>query len=132
MLTSAHEPLVRATALNHISPYFADVIWEGLSTAHVRERLDAKIDLPTLRHIWKPISPIPYQERIRGKRMLLVYAKYDLTFPVALSKFLVSEFRRRGIDHKVVVLPCGHYSTGVTPFKWIDGIVLCRFLSRSL
>ena len=32
MLTAAHEPLVRAAALNHISPYFADVIWEGLST----------------------------------------------------------------------------------------------------
>ena len=79
-----------------------------------------------------PISPFPYLERVRGKRLLLVYARYDLTFPVALSKFLVSEFRRRGIDHEVVVLPCGHYSTGVTPFKWIDGIVLCRFLSRSL
>ena len=40
MLTAAHEPLVRAAALNHISPYFADVIWEGLSTAHVREGLN--------------------------------------------------------------------------------------------
>jgi hypothetical protein len=30
------------------------------------------------------------------------------------------------------VLPCGHYSTGVTPFKWIDGFTLARFLSRSL
>jgi predicted esterase len=79
-----------------------------------------------------PISPLPYLERIRGKRVLLVYARYDLTFPVALSKFLVNEFRRRGIDHEVAVLPCGHYSTGVTPFKWIDGIVLCRFMSRSL
>ncbi|RPJ58719.1 MAG: abhydrolase domain-containing 18, partial [Acidobacteria bacterium] len=28
MLTSAHEPLIRAAALNHISRYFADVIWE--------------------------------------------------------------------------------------------------------
>ena len=132
MLTAAHEPLIRATALNHISPYFADVIWEGLSTVHVREGLDGKIDLETLRRIWMPISPFPYLERVRGKRLLLVYARYDLTFPVTLSKFLVSEFRRRGIDHEVVVLPCGHYSTGVTPFKWIDGIVLCRFLSRSL
>jgi hypothetical protein len=132
MLTAAHEPLIRAAALNHISPYFADVIWEGLSTTHVREGLDGKIDLETLRRIWMPISPFPYLERVRGKRVLLVYARYDLTFPVALSKFLVNEFRKRGIDHEVVVLPCGHYSTGVTPFKWIDGIVLCRFLSRSL
>jgi hypothetical protein len=132
MLTAAHEPLVRAAALNHISPYFADVIWEGLSTAHVRESLDGRIDLDALRRIWMPISPFPYLERVRSKRVLLVYARYDLTFPVSLSKFLISEFKRRGIAHEVAALPCGHYSTGVGPFKWMDGFVLCRFLNRSL
>jgi hypothetical protein len=132
MLTAAHEPLVRAAALNHISPYFADVIWEGLSTAHVRESLEGRIDLDALRHIWMPISPFPYLERVRDKRVLLVYARYDLTFPVGLSRFLISEFKRRGIEHQVAALPCGHYSTGVSPFKWMDGLVLCRFLSRSL
>lgn len=132
MLTAAHEPLVRAAALNHISPYFADVIWEGLSTSHVRQGLDGAIDLERLRRLWMPISPFPYLERVRGKQVLLVYARYDLTFPVPLSKRLVDEFRRRGIAHEVVVLPCGHYSTGVTPFKWMDGFTLCRFLNRSL
>ena len=132
MLTAAHEPLVKAAALNHISPYFADVIWEGLSTAHVRAGLDGRIDLDALRRIWMPISPLPYLERMRGKHVLLVYARYDLTFPVTLSKMLVNEFRRRGVEHEVAVLPCGHYSTGVTPFKWIDGLILCRFLNRSL
>jgi dienelactone hydrolase len=132
MLTAAHEPLVKAAALNHISPYFADVIWEGLSTEHVRASLDGQIQLDTLRQIWMPISPFPYLERVQGKRVLLVYARYDLTFPVSLSKMLVEEFRRRDVDHEVAVLPCGHYSTGVTPFKWIDGLILCRFLSRSL
>ncbi len=132
MLTAAHEPLVRAAALNHISPYFADVIWEGLSTEHVREGLNGQIELDALRRIWMPISPFPYLERVRGKKVLLVYARYDLTFPVTLSKMLVDEFRKRGVDHQVAVLPCGHYSTGVTPFKWIDGLILCRFMSRSL
>ena len=132
MLTAAHEPLVNAAALNHISPYFADVIWEGLSTEHVRASLDGRIQLDTLRQIWMPISPFPYLERMQGKHVLLVYAKYDLTVPVALSKMLVEEFRRRDIDHEVAVLPCGHYSTGVTPFKWIDGLILCRFLNKSL
>jgi dienelactone hydrolase len=132
MLTAAHEPLVKAAALNHISPYFADVIWQGLSTEHVRASLDGWIQLDTLRQIWMPISPFPYLERVQGKHVLLVYARYDLTFPVALSKMLVNEFRRRDIDHEVAILPCGHYSTGVTPFKWIDGLILCRFLNRSL
>jgi hypothetical protein len=132
MLTTAHEPLVQAAALNHISPYFADVIWEGLSTLHVRESLDGSIELDALRRIWMPISPFPYLERVRGRKLLLVYARYDLTVPVTLSKMLVNEFRRRKIDHRVAVLPCGHYSTGVTPFKWIDGLILCRFMSKNL
>ena len=45
LLTTAHEPLVRAQALNHISPYFADVVWRGLSTRHVRAGLEGHIDL---------------------------------------------------------------------------------------
>jgi len=132
MLTAAHEPLVRAAALNHISPYFADVVWEGLSTAHVRHGLNGHIELEQLRRLWLPISPFPYIERMRGTRTLLVYARYDLTFPVRLSKMFVDEFRRRGVAHELHVLPCGHYSTGVTPFKWMDGLVLCRFLNRNL
>ena len=132
MLTAAHEPLLRAAALNHISPYFADVVWSGLSTLHVRQGLDSHIDLTRLRRIWMPISPYPYLDRMRDKRLLLVYARYDLTFPVDLSRMLVDEFRRRGIEHELAVLPCGHYSTGVTPFKWLDGLTLCRFLSRNL
>lgn len=132
MLTAAHEPLLKAVALNHISPYFADVVWEGLSTVHVRDGLEGHIDLDLLRRIWLPISPFPYLERVRDKRILLVYARYDLTFPVRLSRMLVDEFRRRNIAHDLHVLPCGHYSTGVTPFKWMDGLTLCRFLNKNL
>lgn len=132
MLTAAHEPLLKAAALNHISPFFADVVWEGLSTEHVRSGLDGHIDLERLRRIWLPISPFPYLERVRGKKILLVYARYDLTFPVPLSQKLVDEFHTLGIAHELSILPCGHYSTGITPFKWMDGLVLCRFLNRSL
>jgi hypothetical protein len=132
MLTAAHEPLVKAAALNHISPYFADVVWSGLSTAHVRQSLEGNIDLESLRRVWGPISPFPYIDRMRDKQTLLVYALYDLTFPVDLSRVLVEEFRRRRVRHDVSILPCGHYSTGVTPFKYLDGFALCRFLNRAL
>jgi len=82
--------------------------------------------------MWLPISPLPYLERVRGRGVLLVYALYDLTFPVSLSRDLVNAFRSHDIAHELMVLPCGHYSTGVTPFKWIDGLALCRFLNRAL
>jgi hypothetical protein len=132
LLTTAHEPLVRAQALNHISPYFADVVWRGLSTEHVREGLDGHVDLDTLRALWKPISPRWYLDRLRDRRTLLVYARYDLTFPVDLSEDLVREFRGMHIPHELAVLPCGHYSTGKTPFKYLDGWILTRFLRKTL
>lgn len=132
LLTAAHEPKIRVQALNHISPFFADVVWRGLSTTHVRAGLEGSIDLEILRQMWLPISPQVYLDRVRDKKTLLVYAKYDLTFPVDLSRALVAEFQRRGIAHELAILPCGHYSTGVTPFKFLDGFVLARFLDRNL
>ena len=134
MLTAAHEPLIRAQALNHVSPWFADVVWRGLSTRHVREGLDGRIELDQLRQLWRPISPFSHLDRPRltETRTLLVYARYDLTFPVDLSELLVGEFARRRLPHEVAVLPCGHYSTGYPPFKFLDGYILTRFLLRNL
>jgi dienelactone hydrolase len=132
LLTAAHEPLVTTQVLNHISPFFADVVWEGLSTRHVRAGLEGHIDLERLRGLWMPISPQQYLDRVQSTRTLLVYARYDLTFPVRLSQNLVDEFRRREIPHDVRVLPCGHYSTGTAPFKYLDGWVITRFLAQNL
>ena len=132
MLTTAHEPRIRAQALNHVSPWFADVVWRGLSTRHVREGLDGHLELKTLRNLWRPISPCSYLDQVRHARTLLVYARFDLTFPVDLSRTLVQEFHDRQLPHEVSVLPCGHYSTGMAPFKFLDGYVLTQFLRRNL
>jgi dienelactone hydrolase len=132
LLTSAHEPRIRAAALNHVSPWFADVVWHGLSTRHIRASLDGHIDLEQLRRIWMPISPMAYLDAMRRTRSLLVYARYDLTFPVGLSEHLLERFAAHGIPHERFALPCGHYSTGMTPFKYLDAYVLIRFLRRNL
>jgi hypothetical protein len=132
LLTAAHEPKIRAQALNHVSPWFADVVWRGLSTRHVREGLNGHLDLERLRHLWRPISPYCYLDRVRHTKTLLVYARYDLTFPVDLSENLVTEFARRSLPHEVAALRCGHYSSGSAPFKYYDGYVLTRFLHTNL
>ena len=128
MLTTAHEPLVKAAALNHISPYFADVVWNGLSTMHVRATLEGNVTLDELRRMWLPISPLPFLDQVRGRAVLLVYARFDLTFPVELSRMLVAAFRDHSIPHQLAVLPCGHYTTGETPYKYMDGWQLASFL----
>jgi len=132
MLTMSHDARIRAGAFNHVSPYFADVVWNGISTRHVRAGLEGHITLDQLRECWMPISPWPFVERVRGRAIQLIYARYDLTFPVNLSKTFVAEFDRRQVPYRVSLLPCGHYSTGKAPFKYLDGYYLTNFFVRNL
>lgn len=132
MLTMAHDPRIAVGVFNHVSPYFADVVWRGLSTRHVRAGLEGSITLDQLRECWMPISPWPFIEHIRGRPALLVYAAYDSTFPPDLSRRFIDEFTRRGVPHETRVLPCGHYTTGKAPFKFLDAYYLTRFLVKYL
>lgn len=132
MLTMAHEPRIRTGAFNHVSPYFADVVWRGLSTRHVKAGLEGHIGIDDLRECWMPISPWPFITRVRDRKVLLVYARWDQTFPVDLSRHFLEEFKRQEIVHETAVLPCGHYTTGKAPFKFLDGYHLTRFLVKKL
>jgi hypothetical protein len=132
MLTMAHDERITTGAFNHVSPYFADVVWRGLSTRHVRVGLEGRITLDDLRACWMPISPWPFIPRVDGRAVLLVYARYDETFPVDLSRQFLAEFDRRQIPYTRAVLPCGHYTTGKTPFKFLDGYYLTKFFVERL
>ena len=129
-LAAAHDPRIRVAAFNHASTYFADVVWHGQSTRHIRQGIEEKIDLQELRQAWLAISPMSYFEQFCRwpKKSLIVYAKYDLTFLPEFSRQVVEEFERHGLDHKVAVLPCGHYTTGETPYKYMDGWQIASFL----
>ncbi len=104
----------------------------GSCLAHVREGLEGHIELDVLRTLWRPISPRWYLDRLGDRQTLLVFARYDLTFPVDLSEDLVRAFRELEVPHELAVLRCGHYSTGKTPFKFVDSWILTRFLKRAL
>jgi dienelactone hydrolase len=129
-LAAAHDPRIRVAAFNHASTYFADVVWHGQSTRHIRQGIEETIDLARLRQAWLAISPMSFFEQFARwpKKSLIIYAKYDLTFLPEFSRHVVEEFERHDLDHKVVVLPCGHYTMGETPYKYIDGWQLASFL----
>ncbi|MGH9513445.1 MAG: alpha/beta hydrolase family protein [Terriglobales bacterium] len=132
-IAAAHDPRIRVAAFNHASTYFADVVWHGQSTRHIREGLEPQLDVERLRGLWGAISPMSYFKQFARwpKNSLIVYAKYDLTFLPEFSRDVVKEFERYGLDHKVAVLPCGHYTTGETPYKYLDGWHLGSFLRRA-
>ena len=133
-LASTHDSRIRVNVFNHCSTYFADVVWTGLSTRHIREGLEGNIDLEQLRECWMAISPVNYLGKFAARRIksLFIYTSYDTTFLPRLSQDVVERIRRHNVDHKVIVLPCGHYTMGETPFKFIDGYHICSFLKRNL
>ena len=138
-LASAHDKRIRVNAFNHASTSFGDVVWAGQSTRHIRQGLeDAGLTQERLRALWSSISPISYYDKFASrsaggpdKKVLLVYAEYDLTFPREYSLQVVDAFRRHGVNFEPRVLPCGHYTTGETPYKYIDGWYLGSFVHRA-
>ena len=117
---------------NHCSSYVADVVWTGLSTKHIRQGMEGHIDVDQLREVWMAISPVNYIEKFarKPKKSKFIYTTYDTTFLPEFSRDTVARIRSQGIDHDVVVLPCGHYTMGETPFKFVDGYHICSFLKR--
>ena len=132
-LAAAHDKRIQAAAFNHASTYVADVVWHGQSTRHIRRGIESHINVDRLRELWTSISPMSYFKQFARwpRKSLIIYAKYDLTFLPEFSRQTVDEFVRHGIDHKVVVLPCGHYTTGETPYKYMDGWHLANFFRRA-
>jgi dienelactone hydrolase len=128
-IASAHDPRIRVAAFNHASTYFADVVWHGQTTRHIRQGVEEKVDIEQLRRIWLAASPMVYFEKFarQRKKSLVIYADYDLTFLPEFSRQVVDQFARHDLDHRVVVLPCGHYTTGETPYKYMDGWHLVSF-----
>jgi len=134
-LTFAHEPDIDVGIFNHVSGYVADVVWQGISTQHVRQGIEPELKVEELREFWRPISPVPFIPRLlemKPRPIRFIAAKYDLTFPVDLSRQVIDEVRRLGIDLDVVWLPCGHYTTAELPWKAIDAWKIATFMRKHL
>src|SRR5580704_14983422 len=116
-LATAHDARIRVNVFNHCSTYFSDVVWTGLSTRHIRQGLEGRIDGERLRAAWDCISPVHYMDRYAdmAKRSFFLYATYDTTFPLHLSRQIVDHIQARGVAQKIVVMPCGHYTLGEAP-----------------
>jgi dienelactone hydrolase len=143
-ITSAHDARLRVNAFNHASLWTGDVVWTGQSTRHVRAACEqAGLTHNDLVQLWSGASPMVYMDRFAGiapkqqspgrpgwpkKLVRVIYAPYDLTFLREFSEGVLREFRARGVNFDAKILPCGHYTTGETPYKYIDGWYLGSFV----
>jgi hypothetical protein len=134
-LAFTHDEDIDVGTFNHVSGYFADVVWEGISTQHVRQGIEPHLTLAELREFWNPVSPVPFIPRLlkmEQRPMRFIAARYDLTFPVEMSQRVIDEVKSLGIELDVVWLPCGHYTTAEMPWKAIDAWKIATFMRKHL
>jgi hypothetical protein len=133
-IAAAFDPRLQVCAFNHASTWFGDVVWTGQSTRHIRAAFEqAGLTQDQVRQIFSIVSPMSYMDRFAAtpKRTLVVHATYDLTFPLEYSLDVLKNFDALNIDYVSKVLPCGHYTTGETPYKYLDGWYLGSFIYSS-
>ncbi len=133
-IAAAHDARLKVCAFNHASTSFGDVVWTGQSTRHIRTAFEqAGLTQEEVRTLFRAISPSEYMDKFAAhrKQVLVVHATYDLTFLREFSLDVLSSFERLGIDYTSQVLPCGHYTTGETPYKYLDGWYLGSFVRRA-
>jgi dienelactone hydrolase len=134
-LAFVHDDSVDAGVFNHVSGYFADVVWRGISTRHVRAGLEGSLTLEELREMWMPISPLAFADRLTAQRarpMRFIAARHDLTFPADLSREVIARVRNSGVPLDVAWLPCGHYTSGQRPWVYLDGWKIVAFIRKHL
>ena len=135
-IAAAHDPRLQVCCFNHASRQFGDVIWTGQSTRHIRAAVEAAgLTQSDLRDALAVLSPANYMQRFATnsprRRTCVIHATWDLTFLEEFSQQVLADFRRLHVPHIARTLPCGHYTTGEFPYKYLDGFYIGHFIHQA-
>jgi pimeloyl-ACP methyl ester carboxylesterase len=117
-IVAALDPRVRAAALILMAGDFAETIWTGSATRHVRQSLERRFTLDEVRRAWRLISSATYAERLaqRLDRVLIVSGELDPVFIPELTRRYVEQLRQAGGKPIWARYGCGHYTLGLMPY----------------
>lgn len=131
-LAFIHDRRLEAGVFNMVSSWFGDVVWRALTTSHIRKNLETELTAEEAREAWKTISPSAYTDKLADvcRPALFISARYDLTFLPDLAQIIFDDCERHSVAVRKAFLPCGHYTIGRTPFKYIDAFHIINFFRR--
>ena len=135
-IAAAHDPRLEVCCFNHASREFGDVVWTGQSTRHIRAAVEAAgLTQADLRDCLACVSPAHYMQAFATiaprRQTCVIHATWDLTFLEEFSQQVLADFRRLHVPHTARTLPCGHYTTGEFPYKYLDGFYMGHFLHKA-
>jgi pimeloyl-ACP methyl ester carboxylesterase len=111
---------------------FAEVVWTGSATRHIRRALEPSLSLTELQSAWRIMSPAAFTRLLsrRQARILLISANRDtVVFPEYTRKY-VELLKRDDVSFEACDLDCGHYTMGVAPFSLLALRKMTRFLKE--
>jgi hypothetical protein len=116
-IVAAIDERVRAAALLLMADDFADVVWTGSATRHVRLSLERAFTRDDVRSAWSIISPASHAARLSARldRLLIVSGELDNVFLPELTRNYVERLRSLGLCPNWTRYDCGHYTLAL-PF----------------
>jgi hypothetical protein len=113
-IVAAHDTRVRALAQILMASNFAEVVWTGIATKHIRQSFNGFITLPELKWYWASISPDTYVPGLarNDTKTFMLTGKYDPVFPPHLAKEMAELYQYHNVDYRWKELECGHYTLG--------------------
>lgn len=114
-IVAAVDTRVRAAALLLMADDFAEVVWTGSATRHVRSSLERAFSREDVRAAWRIISPAGHAARLSGRldRLLIVSGALDTVFLPALTRAYVERLCDLGLNPTWIQFGCGHYTLGM-------------------
>jgi hypothetical protein len=116
-IVAAVDERVRAAALLLMADDFAEVVWTGSATRHVRLSLERRFSRADVRSAWSIISPASHAARLSARldRLLIVSGELDTVFLPEFTRRYVERLRSLGLRPAWIRYGCGHYTLAL-PF----------------
>jgi hypothetical protein len=117
-IVAAIDARVRAAALLLMADDFADVIWTGSATRHVRASLERAFNQDEVRAAWSIISPATHAARLTARldRLLIVSGELDTVFLPELTRRYIARLEALGLRPTWLRYGCGHYTLGLPTY----------------
>jgi pimeloyl-ACP methyl ester carboxylesterase len=133
-LVATLDPRLRASALVLTAGDFAECVWTGVATRHIRRGLEPAMTLDDLRSVWSPIGLETSAARLArpDHRMLAVCGRRDAVVLPHISERFFAQLRALGARAEVKTLDCGHYAMAHVPHSLRALAAIVGFLRKAL
>jgi hypothetical protein len=117
-IVAALDARVRAAAFLLMADDFAEVVWTGSATRHVRASLERAFTHEEVRSAWSIISPARHAARLSARQtpVLIVSGELDTVFLPELTRDYVERLRGLGLCPTWIRYGCGHYTLALPPY----------------